>query len=296
MQRLLASVLAALAVSTTSAAEGPRAPDPPAVVDAVQMPAWLERDGVRAPLAPGTTLRPGDALRTGEGARVLLALPEGSSVRLGEQSEFRLEASAVRRDGVFVGAMNVLAGAFRFTTGALARVRSREVDVTIRTVTAGIRGTDLWGKAGDDLDVVCLIEGRIEVRRAGEPAITMAEPRSFFVAPRGGRGRPVQLVDAAQLARWAAETDIEAGRGAARRGGRWAVVLAGGADERALLGAYGAARAAGYAAEVRAAPTAAAAAYELAIGQLPSQADAEALAAALAGRFGPGAPRVVERP
>jgi hypothetical protein len=296
MRRLLASVLAALAVSSASAAEAPRAPDPPATVEAVQMPAWLERDGARAPLAPGTALRAGDALRTGEGARVLLALPEGSSVRLGEQSEFRLETSGVRRDGVFVAAMNVLAGAFRFTTGALARVRSREVDVTIRTVTAGIRGTDLWGKAGDDRDVVCLIEGRIEVRRAGEPSITMAEPRSFFVAPRGGRALPVRPVEAAQLARWAAETEIEAGRGAARRGGRWAVVLAGGATERALLGAYGAAQAAGYAAEVRAAPTAAAEAYELAIGQLPSRADAEALAAALAGRFGPGAPRVAERP
>jgi len=290
MQRLLAGMFAALAVSAASAAQAP-----PATVEAVQMPAWLERDGERTPLAPGQALRAGDRVRTGEGARVELALPEGSSVRLGEQSEFRLAAGGTRRDGVFVAALDVLAGAFRFTTGVLAHVRRREVDVTVRSVTAGIRGTDLWGKAADDRDIVCLIEGRIEVRRTGDPAITMAEPRSFFVAPRGGRPLPVQPVAPAQLAQWAAETEIEPGRGAARRGGRWAVVLAEAATERALLGAYGAARAAGYAAEIRAARAPAAGGHELVIGQLSTAADAQALAAALAGRFGPDAPRAAER-
>ncbi len=83
-----------------------------------------------------------------------------------------------------------LPGAFRFTPGALAQVRRRELDVTVRSVTAGIRGADLWGKAPEGLDIVCLIEGRIEVRRVGTASFTMTEQRSFFVVPREGRAPP----------------------------------------------------------------------------------------------------------
>jgi hypothetical protein len=46
---------------------------------------------------------------------------------------------------VFRAALTVLAGAFRFTTDALDN-RKRDVAVKAKLVTAGIRGTDLWGK------------------------------------------------------------------------------------------------------------------------------------------------------
>src|SRR5688572_33382436 len=60
-----------------------------ATVDGVQMPAWLERDGKRVPLAPGIELRAGDRILSGSGARVAVKLAEGSVVRLGERSEER---------------------------------------------------------------------------------------------------------------------------------------------------------------------------------------------------------------
>src|SRR4029078_1579350 len=46
----------------------------PAVVEAVQYPAWLERDGRSVPLTPGTVLHSNDQLRTGNNARVQLKL------------------------------------------------------------------------------------------------------------------------------------------------------------------------------------------------------------------------------
>jgi len=55
----------------------------PAVVEAVQYPAWLERGGNAVPLTPGTALQSRDRLRTGANARVQLKLPEGSAVKLG---------------------------------------------------------------------------------------------------------------------------------------------------------------------------------------------------------------------
>ena len=191
MNRFALVAALAAAASAAVAQDAPkRAAPPQAVVEAVQMPAWVERGGARVPLAPGMGLQPNDELRTGADARLLLKLADGSSVKLGEAAQLRLTTIATRKDNVFTSAMNVLQGAFRFTTDALARTRRRDVTVTVATVTAGIRGTDLWGKAAADRDIVCLIEGRVEVSRQGDPTVTMDQPLSFYIAPRGSRRCP----------------------------------------------------------------------------------------------------------
>ena len=142
--------IAALAVAAFAANAQERAQ---AVVEGVQMPAWVERDGARVPLAPGASLRSNDTLRTGADARLLVKLADGSAVKLGENAQLRLTTIETRKDSVFVSVMNVAQGAFRFTTEILARARRRDVSVTVATVTAGIRGTDLWGKAAADRDI-----------------------------------------------------------------------------------------------------------------------------------------------
>jgi hypothetical protein len=269
----------------------------PATVEAVQMPAWLERDGARQPLAPGMALRPDDRLGTGPEARLLLRLAEGSSVKLGENGTLRLDALAARMrepQGAFSAALNVIQGAFRFTTDAAQRLRRRDVTIRVATVTAGIRGTDLWGKAAADRDIVCLIEGDIEVQRDGDAAFRMSDPLSFFIAPRGQPALPVRPVEPAQLQQWAAETEIEAGRGAARRGGRWKVVLAASESQNDVVAVYQAVREAGYAAELNPVRRDGRRIYEARIVSLPSREEAQALANALDGRLGVASPRVVQ--
>jgi|AP12_2_1047962.scaffolds.fasta_scaffold32643_1 hypothetical protein len=264
-----------------------------AVVEAVQMPAWMERDGVVVPLAPGTALTARDAVRTGANARLLVRLSEGSSVKLGENGVLHLDEIVTRKDdGVFAAALNVLQGAFRYTTAILQKSRRRDITITVATVTAGIRGTDLWGKAASDKDIVCLIEGDIEVTRGTDAPIRMDQPKSFFVAPKGQAPLPVAPVTDAQLAQWAAETEIEAGRGAARRGGSWKVILASGESENEVLKVYEAVRAAGFAAELDARRRAGRRDYTVQIASLPSETEARALADRLAGQYGVGTPRV----
>jgi len=295
MKRLTLIAVAALAAVAAHAADEPkRAATPPAVVEAVQMPAWLERGGLRLPLTPGMTLQSDDDLRTGANARLLLKLAEGSAVKLGENAQLKLATVQVRRDDVFASTMNVLAGAFRYTTDVLAKARRREVSISVATVTAGIRGTDLWGKAAGDRDIVCLIEGKIEVTREGDPAVTIDQPLSFYIAPKGRPALPVQPVNADQLKQWAAETEIEAGGGAARLGGRWKVVLASGESENEVLRVYQDVRAAGYAAELDPKRVQGRRVYDARIAQLPSKAEADALAASRSGRFGVSAPRVTQ--
>ncbi len=283
--------IAALAVAAFAANAQERAQ---AVVEGVQMPAWVERDGARVPLAPGASLRSNDTLRTGADARLLVKLADGSAVKLGENAQLRLTTIETRKDSVFVSVMNVAQGAFRFTTEILARARRRDVSVTVATVTAGIRGTDLWGKAAADRDIVCLIEGRIEVSRQGDPTITMDQPLSFYIAPRGQPPLPVGPVNPDQLKQWAAETEIADGKGAARRGGRWKVVLAAGESENEVLRVYQDVRAAGYPAELDVRRAEGRRAYDVRIASLPSRAEAEALAGRLTGQFGVMAPRVTQ--
>src|SRR5437773_5012172 len=164
---ILAAALALAATQAPAAAA--------AMVEGVQMPAWVERGAQRIPLAPGMELKAGDQLNTGAGSRVVVKLSEGSVVKLGENGSLRIAELDPARE-MFRAALNVLEGAFRFTTGILAKGQQREVNLRVATVTAGIRGTDLWGRARAKNEIVCLIEGQAEVGAEGEPAVTLNQP------------------------------------------------------------------------------------------------------------------------
>jgi cell division septation protein DedD len=268
---------------------------PAAVVEGVQMPAWVERAEIgairRHPVAPGMELRGGDEVRTGSGARLYIKLSEGSLVKLGENASLRILEIAPERGGFFKAALHVLEGAFRFTTDILAKQRRREVSIRVATVTAGIRGTDLWGKSVPDKQTVCLIEGKIEVGAEGEAPVTMDEPRQFYQRVKG-ETQPVGFVEPTQLAQWAQETEIADGRGAARRGGKWKVTLARAGTQSGALELYDRLRAAGYAAEIYPVKAKQGHDYLVRITQLPSKGDAEALVEQLRDTAGVEGPKV----
>ncbi|HEY7658844.1 MAG TPA: FecR family protein [Burkholderiales bacterium] len=257
------------------------------MVEGVVSPAWVERGGARLPLAVGMQLIEKDRIVTGPGSRALLRMAEGSAIKLGESASLvvgSLEDRAVAGAALLVMAsLDVVRGAFRFTTGIFGRPAvGRDVRIRISTATVGIRGTDLWGKSDGRRDLVCLIEGSISVSHAETGAFTMADPLSFFVAPRGEKPLPVAPVDPQQLTQWAGETEIQAGSGGARRGGRHFVTASVSADQRPALAAYNALRAAGYPAVVR--PSGrddGSFEYRVGVPNLATQQDAEAAAAKL---------------
>ena len=285
---LLGAAMLALAATQALAAAA-------AVVEGVQMPAWLERTvtgGVRRiPLAPGMELRGGDEVRTGAGSRLYIKLAEGSLVKLGENASLKILDIAPDRGGFFKAALNVLEGAFRFTTDVLAKERRRDVSIRVATVTAGIRGTDLWGKSTAERQIVCLIEGKIEVGAEGEAPVTMDQARQFYQRDKG-QTQPVGLVEAVQLAQWARETEIAEGKGAARSGGKWRVTLASVETQGEALAVYDTLRAAGFAAEIQPSKAGEERVYLVRISRLASKADAEALAAQLRGTAGVQEPKV----
>ncbi len=272
MKRIAWGLAALMVVGATGAALAQTAK-----VEAVQYPAWLERDGKLAPLTPGTPLQSKDSVRTGGNARVLLRLSEGSTVKLGENARFRIESAEPK--GVFRAALQVLAGAFRFTTEAIAKRQHRDITIKVRNVTAGIRGTDVWGKAFDDRDLVCLLEGSVQVRSEGKPEVTLDKPLDFYQQPLGGEPQ-VARVDQKQVDLWARETEIEAGGGAARAGGKWTVVAGRFETRDSALKLARTLRARGFPARVRdESPTV----YAAEIGGLAGEDEARALMANLRG-------------
>ena len=218
-------------------------------VEAVQSPAWRDRDGITAPLAAGMDLKSGDVLRTGPGARAYLLLAEGSRVKLGEVARFTFHSRSLHPERSFRGALDVLAGAFRFTTGGLAKARSRNVAIRVGTATIGIRGTDVWGRTDANGDMVALLEGRIEIARAGQTT-ELTQPLTYFDAPRG-QVAAAKVLDPEVFRMLARQTEIMAGDGAARVKGKWRVLAAAGASEEAALELYDQIREAGFAASIR---------------------------------------------
>lgn len=180
----------------------------PAEVLALQGPAWRIHDGARSALSPGLALAARDRIETGAGARVVLSLSEGSTVKLGENATLALTAlnEPQAADGVFQGVLDVVRGAFRFTTTVLGR--QRDIRAHVGAATIGIRGTDVWGKHEDGRDFVVLLEGHVDIGHDGETRV-LSEPRTLFMAPSGQAALPLAPVADADLARWAQETELQ---------------------------------------------------------------------------------------
>ena len=242
----------------------------PTKVEAVQYPVWLERGGNTVPLTPGTTILPSDRIRTGANARVELRMGEGSTVKLGQNAKLVIEKIEDR--GIFRSALSILDGAFRFTTDALRKAQKRDIAIHVKNVTAGIRGTDLWGKSTGEKDLVCLLEGKISVGAEGHPTVTLDTPLDFYQKPRDG-APAVAKVDAKQVEVWAQETEIQKDGAAARRGGEWRVVAATVASRDEALALNRTLRANGYPSEIRAADGG----FAVSVGGLAGEAEAGAL-------------------
>lgn len=255
-------------------------------VEGLVSPAWVERGGAREPLMAGMALAGKDRVHTGARGRALLRMTDGSAVKLGENAVLAIEQLEEKKGAdtrrLLSAALDVARGAFRFTTGVFGKPRGgREVKIRIAAVTAGIRGTDVWGKSEAERDVVCLIEGRIEVEHGGRE-FTMQEPLSFFVAPRKEKPLPIAPVSKEQLDLWAEETEIRAGNGAVRRDGRHGVEVTSARDQGSAEQTRNKLRVAGFPAEIETVRDSyGGEEYRVRIGRLGGAKDAQALVARL---------------
>lgn len=257
-----------------------------AIVAGVEAPAWMERNGVRQPLQAGAWLSGGDRLYTGKGARIVLDMPDASTVKLGEQVKFEIrELQPAQADQPFRGFLRVLAGAFRYTTAPAGKNKARQLEVQVGTATIGIRGTDVWGKSGPRQDLICLLEGRIEISREGEAVVPMQEPLSVYTASPEKPANPLSKADQPTVQTLALETELSPGQGVMRRGGAYGVYLYTERTEAKAQRRLKRLRKDGYAAEISMGRVDGQVRYRIAIPHFASLEDARAAGAKLAKRY-----------
>lgn len=207
-----------------------RADEPPAgsIVTTVQPPAWLVHGDTETPLKPGMAVQDGDRLRTAAGGRAYLALPELSTVKIGENTEFATQAMDMTSDTqghVFKGVLHILKGVFRFTTSLEGKILHRDVQIQVVTATIGIRGTDVWGRAGADGGLVALLEGKISMDMPGHADMKMDEPMHYMTMANSGQMEMNRTVTSANVADWAAQTDVKPGAGVLSSSGHWIIAV-----------------------------------------------------------------------
>lgn len=250
------------------------------VVEAIQLPAWVERNGQRRAAEPGVTLRNNDKAITAGNARMLLRMSDQSMIKLGENTEFLIESLAVRQPQAagpseLSATLRLVTGVFRYATDYSSKAlgHKRELNLKMATATVGIRGTDFWSMTDAEHDAVCMFEGAVEVVRDNKPGIMLDKPGAFWVVFTGQPEKPAGQATPDQLAKFIGQAEMQPGQGIVLQGGQWRTVaglMPSGVQANAMRSAL---QTAGYPAEVLAKDGK----FEVRINQLATRADAEAV-------------------
>jgi len=274
----------ALGASGLASAQSESKSRPLATVESVQMSASVERGRATLPLAPGMELKSGDRVNTGAKSRLIVKLADGSTVKLGEQGSIFFDRMGMRDGKVFEAAIFAAEGAFRLAADKFVKsIVDRELSVAVNAVNVGVHGADLWGKSTSDSQIVCLIQGNIDVTPPGEKAFTMDQPLSFY-ALEGTTSRAVETVLPNRFTEWAMETEEQPGRGVTTRTGKWKVTVGSAKKSSEAFGIYNELRKAGYAAEIVPAKVGDARVYSVRLSNFESEKDAKFVAETLKGQ------------
>lgn len=178
-------------------------------VIAVQEHAWVARNNVVIALKLKDFLQAGDQVRTGKDSRVWLKLPDETVVKLGEHAMFNIQdlKPISSANSVMKGSFELLRGAFRLTTPPQATTK-HDFQIKVNSITAGVRGTDIWGTSQTDKDLICLLEGQIDVQ-AGEIKATLKNPKDYFIVPKNGKPIVDVLEDEEKLKHWASSVELK---------------------------------------------------------------------------------------
>ncbi|MGE0330789.1 MAG: SPOR domain-containing protein [Ramlibacter sp.] len=285
-RRQLLAATAALAAwggatAQPAQAAGSRRANAGITVEAVQMPAWTTRDGKRRPLSPGDTVSTAQEVETAANAGLVLRMAEGSIVRLGEKTRLgvqRLEVNDADGRIAVRSQLKLFDGFFRFATSAVAKVAGqREIDVSLRTATIGIRGTDFWSMTDAEHDAACLFEGNVALATRDQGALVLDKPTAFWARFFNQPVKPVGNATPDELAKFLKSTELSPGKGVAVVGGRWRVVAAAAGSDATAQALATRLREAGYPAQVRARDVAGKKVHEVRINGFATRADAAAI-------------------
>jgi ferric-dicitrate binding protein FerR (iron transport regulator) len=140
----------------------------------------VETSGKRREVKKGAEISPGDAILTGSGALAIIALDDGSRIKLRENSKVVLEQADDKGSRIYLDIGGVFAKIKKLTAGRQFKVRTH-------SAVAAVRGTEFFTaygrktRRGHDM-WACVNEGAIELTSAKEAgAITVKQGEGVLV-------------------------------------------------------------------------------------------------------------------
>lgn len=269
---------------------------PNAVVETVQSPAWVERAGQRLPLAAGMALKNRDRLLTGEGARVIVHLADGSAFRIGENSVLTVNAMQQGKNGVFVGALDLKAGDLRLVSHEFAEAPvKRSINVRFGQLTAAVRGeADITGTAEGARDSVTLRDGKAVFMHPLMAAMEIDTPLQVVQASPNKVPESAAAVDRFQGAAWALRTQPLYDAATQQSWGRW-MLRFGVFDKPAALALFDQLREAGFSSQIQPVRVQGGQRYELRLPNLVGEHEAQRLAERLSSALSLPVAAVIKR-
>lgn len=165
-----------------------------ATVDRTQGTVTLLRGTRAVPAEAGQPVTSGDTLSTAEDSRLLLVFSDGTRLTLGERAEAFIDHfvyNPLKKSGAAF--VDVVKGAFRFTTGRIREFSDKRIEVRTGSATLVADGSDFWGGPIGETYGVLLITGRIEVRNpAGMVLLEKKRLGSTIAAPGTPPEMPVR--------------------------------------------------------------------------------------------------------
>lgn len=179
LRRIVLSLL--FAAATLAGASGLAWAEPACQVIALRGTATLERAGARSALATGTELGMGDLIATDAGARVKLRFADGSQVKLGENTQLRIDlAKFSQAEGKRNILLNLPMGLLRAAAAKLPSTTGSSFEIHTGIGYSAVRGTDWIMVATSD-------ETRVHVREGGVSVGTDFPSNQFPKLVEGGR-------------------------------------------------------------------------------------------------------------
>jgi hypothetical protein len=158
-------------------------------------------DGAPRPITGGDAVYLNETVATGPGARIEVVFNDGTRVTLGEKAALLLDAFLYDPAGQSRLSATVT-GAFRYISGRLEGLATRQATVRTPVALIGVRGTDFWGGPFDGAYGVVVLDGAVDIQ-AGGVTTTVDQPGTGvdFAAPGAAAG---------PVAPWSAEKTAEA--------------------------------------------------------------------------------------
>lgn len=259
-----------------------------AYVTALQPPAWIVIKEQRAALGASDPIPNGATLITGPGARVHVALADGSLLKLGENTTlnlFSLQLRPAKPHDILSATLKLADGSLRYTTKGPSSIRTEltlQVGSALAVQTAA---ADLFGVVTPLTTRLALLSGNLTLTPSQKPVVPMAQPNTVYTANRGKAKTDADGITAiAQNTLGLASVEFDSGHPALQSNGPYRIVLARYAEDAMATARVRLYSELGYPVELQK-PTATQPTYRVVLDGLSSESDARHFAELLKQRL-----------